>query len=269
MIATETQAREAAQAYRQRNTLGVAPLGDLVALIEHNENVDVAILDGPPDAHGLTAKDPERNAVIVAATRTPNPMRQRSTLAHELGHITFGDHTPENNREWSARSPQEIRADAFARHLLIPLEGLVAHIEAAPDRTMRVEPALLSAIVQEYKVSPHLVVIQLTEAGYITNSEKHRIAGSLTAPMLAARFGWTDQYTTWQEESLRRRAPQKLLARANDAYEQGLLPALFVARLRAISEADLVDQYEKAGVATPPPIVTEDDPDEFLPPGVL
>jgi len=51
-------------------------------------------------------------------------MRQRSTLAHELGHVLFQDWADSDAGDWSERNPAEIRADAFARHLLVPVEGL-------------------------------------------------------------------------------------------------------------------------------------------------
>jgi hypothetical protein len=40
----------------------------------------------------------------------------------------------------------------------------------------------------------------------------------VTAPALAARFGWLDQYRALQAGSGRRRAPQRLLARAIQGY---------------------------------------------------
>jgi Zn-dependent peptidase ImmA (M78 family) len=51
-------------------------------------------------------------------------MRQRGTLAHELGHVLFEDWTDGNTGSSSDRTPAEIRADAFARHLLVPVDGL-------------------------------------------------------------------------------------------------------------------------------------------------
>jgi Zn-dependent peptidase ImmA (M78 family) len=69
----------------------VQPLGDLVAVIEQATGIDVAVLDVGPDEHGLAMRDPARGTVFIGVARTRNPMRQRSTLAHELGHVLFGD----------------------------------------------------------------------------------------------------------------------------------------------------------------------------------
>jgi Zn-dependent peptidase ImmA (M78 family) len=60
-------------------------------VIEQATGIDVAVLDVGPDEHGLTMRDPGRDAVFIGVARTRNPMRQRSTLAHELGHVLFED----------------------------------------------------------------------------------------------------------------------------------------------------------------------------------
>ena len=72
----------------------------------------------------MTMRDPAREIAMIAVARTRNPMRQRSTLAHELGHVLFGDYRRPRASGWSDRSPEEIRADAFARHLLVPVQGI-------------------------------------------------------------------------------------------------------------------------------------------------
>jgi len=44
--------------------------------------------------------------------------------AHELGHHIAGDLTSGKTLTPGERSPAEIRADAFARHLLLPLAAV-------------------------------------------------------------------------------------------------------------------------------------------------
>lgn len=91
MASAEQQAERAAEEFRQAHHLGVQPLGDLVALIEQTTGHDVAVLDASADSHGLTMRDPMRDRTFIGVARTPHPMRQRSTLAHELAHVVFGD----------------------------------------------------------------------------------------------------------------------------------------------------------------------------------
>src|SRR5690625_1333285 len=60
----ELQGKRAAEAFREEHHLGVQPLGDLVALIEQTTGHDVAVLDAGPHEHGLTMRDPSRDAVF-------------------------------------------------------------------------------------------------------------------------------------------------------------------------------------------------------------
>jgi Zn-dependent peptidase ImmA (M78 family) len=229
-LTAETEGRASAAQFRRDHHLGVQPLGDLVAVIEQATGIDVAVLDVGPDEHGLTMRDPVRGTVYIGVARTRNPMRQRSTLAHELGHVLFEDWADSDAGDWSDRNPAEIRADAFARHLLVPVEGL-------RDFTGERSPAgesVLSAVVQRFLVSPQIAAIALGQAGYIDEAVKREWM-TLSTPQLAARFGWTDQYQVLQATSDQRRAPQRLLARAITGYVEGVLPLQAIAPLRGIS----------------------------------
>jgi Zn-dependent peptidase ImmA (M78 family) len=109
--------------------------------------------------------------VFIGVARTRNPMRQRSTLAHELGHVLFEDWVDSDMGDWSDRSPAEIRADAFARHLLVPVDGLRSSSGLAP----RLACQLLSAVVQRFLVSPKIAAIAMQQAGYIDEATQARV----------------------------------------------------------------------------------------------
>jgi Zn-dependent peptidase ImmA (M78 family) len=220
-------------------------MGDLVAVIEQATGIDVAVLGVDPDEHGLTMRDPGRNAVFIGVARTRNPMRQRSTLAHELGHVLFEDWTDNDASNWSDRTHEEIRADAFARHLLAPEHGLR---EFLGSRELLAQ-ADLSAIVQRFLVSPAVAAIALQQAGYIDAAIKQEWMG-LSTPLLAVRFGWSDQYHALQADSDQRRAPQQLLARAIKGYAEGVLPAQALATLRGrlvVLRARVVAGHDEGG----------------------
>jgi Zn-dependent peptidase ImmA (M78 family) len=242
-LTAETEGCAHAGQFRHDHHLGVQPLGDLVAVIEQATGIDVAVLDVGPDEHGLTMRDPARGTVYIGVARTRNPMRQRSTLAHELGHVLFQDWADSDAGDWSDRDPAEIRADAFARHLLVPVEGLR---DFMGDRSPAGASAL-SAVVQRFLVSPQIAAIALRQAGYIDEAAK-RDWMTLTTPQLAARFGWTDQYRLLQASSDQRRAPQRLLARAITGYVEGVLPVQAIATLRGISPEALLEELSEAGV---------------------
>ncbi|HEV3173034.1 MAG TPA: ImmA/IrrE family metallo-endopeptidase [Actinocrinis sp.] len=245
-MSPESDGRARARQFRDTHHLGVQPLGDLVAVIEQSAEVDVAILDADPDEHGMAMRDPARGAVFIGVARSVNPMRQRSTLAHELGHVLFEDWTDSATDNWSERDSEEVRADAFARYLLIPIEGLQEFLGAKET----VVQADLSAVVQRFLVSPAIAAIALHEAGYIDQPTKAEWM-SLYTPHLAARFGWSDQYRVLQADSDQRRAPQRLLARAIRGYAEGVLPAQAIATLRGIPVEDAEADLRAARIAPP------------------
>jgi Zn-dependent peptidase ImmA (M78 family) len=240
----ETAGCTAAARFRREHHLGVQPLGDLVAIIEQATGIDVAVLDVPWDEHGLTVRDPARGVVYIGVARTSNPMRQRSTLAHELAHVLFEDWTDGGGAEsWGSRTREEIRADAFARHLLLPIAGLREFLGDAGPLT----EANLSAIVQRFLVSPQIAAIALSRDGHITEATKQDWM-ALTTPRLATRFGWSDQYRAMRAESDHRRAPQRLLARAIKGYAEGVLSAQAIATLRGIPREAAEAELHEAGV---------------------
>jgi Zn-dependent peptidase ImmA (M78 family) len=262
-VAAEVEGSESARRFRRDHHLGVQPLGDLVAVIEQTTGIDVAVLDVGPDEHGLTMRDPARGTVFIGVARTRNPMRQRSTLGHELGHVLFGDWSDGDAGNWGDRSPAEVRADAFARHLLVPLDGLRDFVETRSPITV----SALSAVVQRFLVSPQIAAIALCQAEYIDEATK-RDWMTLTAPQLAARFGWSDQYQALQANSDQRRAPQRLLTRAIIGYAEGVLPAQAVATLRGISLEAVMAELQEAGVASRERTIAWADPSDLPRPDV-
>ncbi|MBP2334012.1 Zn-dependent peptidase ImmA (M78 family)/transcriptional regulator with XRE-family HTH domain [Saccharothrix coeruleofusca] len=257
-LSAETEGRAAAERFRQEHHLGTQPLGDLVALIEQTTGIDVAVLDAGPDEHGLTMRDPTRGAVFIGVARTQNPMRQRSTLAHELGHVLFQDWRDSTAGNWSERTPAEVRADDFARHLLVPIDGLREFLGARETITR----SDLSAIVQRFLVSPAIAAIALHQAEYIDTATKQEWM-ALSAPHLAIRFGWGDQYRALQVESDQRRAPQRLLARAIRGYVEGVLPVQAIATLRGVESAVVEADLGEAGVVPVERPVVWADPAEL------
>ncbi len=239
----EAEGRAAAEEFRKQHHLGVQPLGDLVAIIEQATGIDVAVLDVGPDEHGMAMRDPNRDAVFIGIARTEHPMRQRSTLAHELGHVIFEDWVHGDAGNWSEQTPVEIRCRSFARHLLVPIAGLREFL----GDTDAVRLVTLSAVVQRFLASPAISAIALHQAGYIDAGVRKEWATYQT-PQLAALFGWIDQYRALQAGSNRRRTPQRLLARAILGYTEGVLPAQAIATLRQITVERAVAEMRQAGI---------------------
>lgn len=262
MVSGEREGRAAAERYRLDHHLGTQPLGDLVALIDLIEKIDVAIIQSPAnDTHGITVCDPQTDTVMLIATATPNPVRLRSTIAHELAHHLFNDKTPEGE-DWQDRTFEETRADAFARHLLLPLAAI-------PEVLGHLDPAHptgesdVSGLVQRFALSPQMVAIQLCEAGYISGQQKN-LWMTLTAPRLSTRYGWSTHYAMWQSDSETVRPPQRLLARAIKGYADGFVSINTIARLQDTDPTSAFVELTEAGVLVQQPEATTADETELL-----
>ncbi|WP_032374101.1 ImmA/IrrE family metallo-endopeptidase [Rhodococcoides fascians] len=240
-MSAESEGRDAAREFRREHGLGVQPIGDLVTLIEQSTGIDVAVLDAGPDEHGLTMRDPIRGAVFIAVARTPHPMRQRSTLAHELAHVLFEDWDDEPASHSGA--PAESRANSFARHLLVPVDGLGLVVDNGPA-----DLSTLSRVVQLFEVSPVIAAIALHQAGQIGVALKDQWMKGESTQRLATRFGWSDHYQALKMRSDTRRAPQKLVARSIVGYVDNVVSAQTIATLRGIDADEIVRSLAADGI---------------------
>ena len=247
-MSAESEGRQAAAKFRDRHHLGIQPLGDLVALIEQTTGIDVAVLDVGPDEHGLTMRDPARDAVMIAVARTRNPMRQRSTLAHELAHVIFEDWLEQPIL--TSSSHEESRANAFARHLLIPVDGLKEVVGSGPaDR------GTLSKVVQLFEVSPAIAAIVLHQSGKIDADTKQEWLANENTRKLAAQYGWSDHYEALRAQSNTPRAPQKLLARLTRGYVENVVSAHAIATLRGMDVNEVTSLLDDEGIEPREPVV--------------
>lgn len=242
----ESLAREAAEQCREEFGLGANPVLDLVRFIETKVNVGVASLTAGNGGHGMTMS--LGDTLLIAASCTQSPMRLRSTLAHELGHIRLNSvELSSHHKEWGNRSPEEIQADSFARHFLLPLEAVrKATINTAPS------VALLSNLVQDFRVSPTIAAIQLRESGAI-NQQICDSWKNIISRDLAFRFGWLNEYESLSAESARPRPPQLLMARAIEAYRWRVVSPAAVSRLdETLDPNQVIDELAKNSIEREP-----------------
>lgn len=232
----------AADKFRLEYGLGTDPIENIARLIEVEFGAWVAYVQTSSPGHGMTMRLGERYLMAVGCTE--HPLRLRSTLAHEVGHVRLGTvDRPLNHSNWDERTPEEIQADAFARHLLFPLTAAVAAVQGQ-ELTM----GLLSNLVQRYMASPRIVAIQLRNVGAI-DAETCEQWGRVTGRQLASQFGWHAEYDAQAALSREPRAPQALLARAVEGYRWGLISAAALARLDGKPDPDgVADELNRNGV---------------------
>lgn len=119
----------------------------------------VVLLDQPPEKFSGIL---HRGKKAIGINKHHHPVRQRFTLAHELGHY-FLDH-PEasaedfDEAETAGRKIYEAEADEFAAELLMPRELLKAALQESAD---------IETLRTKFEVSRHVVAIQLMKHGIL------------------------------------------------------------------------------------------------------
>lgn len=246
MSANEAEARRLADEFRARHQLDLRPLGDLYKLIHATLGIDVIAMDADEAEHGLSARDPTTGRVVIAVATTTRPMRQRSSIAHELGHVVAGDLERPAMFRPGERTPPEIRADAFARHLLLPVTALRAGHNVARGQ---VTERSLSDLVQEFGVSPHIAAIQLRDMDLISAAQCQDWS-TVTSATLAARHGWLGQYRSMVRAAKEPRSPQALMQRAVDGHLADVVGLAELARWYGQREADIRETLALPNPAT-------------------
>lgn len=217
MVANERWAQDSAGRFRSEHHLGTAPIKDVFEMVHLAIGVDVFSIRAAEEEHGLSMLDPATGRRVIVVATTPHPMRQRSSVLHELGHLLRGDLDTPPDAPPGERGPAEICADAFARHLLLPLQ-----VVRERYRLHQVSVTDLSDLVQEYATSPAIAAIQFKTARLISPDICDDWS-RLTSRHLAVQFGWLSQYVSMAESSNGPRAPQRLMQRAVTGYRAGVL----------------------------------------------
>jgi len=113
-----------------------APVPCILTAVERALGIPVVVAALPDGIAGCCWRDGRRAVLWVNGAQAP--VRQRFTLAHELGHLRCGHATrvPVDTVETlagrTAASP-EIQANAFAAELLAPAAGVRALVTHEPD----------------------------------------------------------------------------------------------------------------------------------------
>lgn len=258
-MSSETEGREAAAEFRRIHGLGLGPLEDMVELVASTVGIDVMILVAGETEHGLTMADPTRHVVVMAVATTPFSARQRSSIAHELAHYLWKDEDLAFRDAFGESSDSESRANAFARHLLLPLESARGPALAGDDNIA----AEVSRLVERFDVSPHIAAIQLKEAGRISIAECAEYA-RVSARQLATRYGWLDLYDQRSKAANHPRSPQFLLARATSGYVAGVVSLVEVADWAGKAPEAIAQDFQTAGIRPAERDDWEDTPDDPL-----
>lgn len=126
------------------------------------------------DVSGMLLREPDR--VIIGVNTSHAPVRQRFTIAHELGHlvlhrgralildtpvrVNFRDRTSS-----LATDREEMEANRFAAALLMPADLVVAEARKAPPGSV---DALVGTLAKRFDVSTEAMSYRLVNLGILS-----------------------------------------------------------------------------------------------------
>jgi hypothetical protein len=196
---------------------------------------------------------------LIVATSRGAAVRQRFTLAHELGHHRMhGKSVLDTIDALLGRTNErsEFEANYFAREFLAPIAGvqqwLSDHGNPSPDLE------LLVRLWCHYGIAAQTARYRLEDVSYISKSQAAALDEQLTARRhhgMPLRLGLTELKDPHHgEETVLPSETQAALVRA---YERGAIGVERVAALLATDAQTLRHRLEDSGIQPPSPL---DDP---------
>lgn len=245
------QAEHDAFELRQWLGLGLAPVHDMVALLELELGARVFVRKLPATIAGLYAFEEQLGACILLNAAHPRD-RRAQTAAHELGHFVSTRRAPDALHDGSPEANREERyANAFARAFLTPARAVMAKFQditaGAPQLTRRhvvilahtfgVSREAMTRRLEELKLARPGTWDWFVRNGGITEEHVRQVFGD-TAAADAARM----------EAGLP--LPIRLSVMAGEAWRRDLLSEGQLARLLGLDRTEvreLVDIWAAEG----------------------
>jgi Zn-dependent peptidase ImmA (M78 family) len=243
--------QESARRVRDALGLGEYPIPDLLDVVE-KLGFPVIFQPLPTGMHGLNVRDEREGVpirVIVISTNGPWTL-QRYTLAHELCHALYDDpgqviidlvDVPE-------RLP-ELRAEQFARYLLLPAKALQRDIAEARSKKTPWD-SLTAQLMVRWGMSRSAVARALLSDGLAREEDLAEVQ-QRPVPDLMARAGLTEQWRDLCREQGTACGSPWLVRRAVEAYGKGWVGAHVVADLLGQDLETTTQQLLEQGWATP------------------
>lgn len=159
--AVERQGEDAALALRHRLGIGLAPIADIVSLLEHELGIRIFIRGLPSRISGLFGYDPKIGACMMLNAKHPWE-RRALTAAHETGHFV-------SNRalvdlvevDETGSSAEERFANAFSYAFMMPSPAVRKRFRDIVESDKRFSPRHLILMAHGFHVSSEAMCRQL------------------------------------------------------------------------------------------------------------
>jgi Zn-dependent peptidase ImmA (M78 family)/transcriptional regulator with XRE-family HTH domain len=239
-VAAASQMADAAAKQLDQSVLDL-PIADLIDAIEDRFGIDVIVTRLPGTCDGLSYQDGAFRAIVLGATDMA--ARQRYTLAHELGHLLFGDAQQglieEEVLTPGVKSIEEKRADAFAAAFLVPKQQLLELI-GSRDAADAFDDA-----VWRFGISPDALSWRMLNLELIDGDQRRLLAEGSSARSASA-IGEMEAHLARMQASSQLRPPMRLAMAAVRAYMEGEIAIGPVAILLQRSEDDARKMLESS-----------------------
>ncbi len=253
----------AQQALATRARLGLAldgPVPDLLRAVEEGAGLAVSVIELPDGVSGAYARREGQGFAFLNLREAP--VRQRFTLAHELGHHELKDGGVIDASADVFGAPtavRERRANAFAAELLAPLAAVQRWAQAHADA----DASLLTvvALASWFRVSVLVALYRLSAARPLSAKAVRGFERAIQAGehvQLARRHQLPDlpDELSLIHDAGRPRTPRRLWADAVIGYERGLLTPERIAEAVGRDTAEVEAELAALGVHPP-----ADEPD--------
>lgn len=235
-----TQAEHDAAEFRQRLGLGMAPIPNLVAVLEMELGARVYVRRLHASISGLFAYDASIGACILLNANHPLERRNQSA-AHEIAHFIATRHRPEVlHSEAGEYSREERYANAFARALLTPARAVMQKFSDFISGSDTLTRKHVIVLAHYFGVSREAMVRRLEELGLTKDG---------TWAWFAANGGITDEQARlvlgdqMRPDNARLEADRPTTLRLNllaaEAARRSLLSEGQLARLLRVSRQEL------------------------------
>jgi len=248
---------DAAREARVRFGVGLdAPLPDIVTLIEELAEVPVVLCVLPNGVAGAYLF--KGGSPFIFANGRHAPVRQRFTLAHELGHHVMNHRTVVDTGKVmdDQKDPREVMANSFAAEFLAPVQAVSNWMEARNNP--QIDTELVTRIAAYFGISAQAASYRLDRARYfparrdwsgiddaISRARHLEIARSMDLPELHDVVYET--HTTGRLPRL----PQTMVNDMLAGYAAGLVSLERIADATGRSTDAVVRRLSELGISAP------------------
>jgi Zn-dependent peptidase ImmA (M78 family) len=245
------QAEQDAAELRQWLGLGLAPIHDIVSLLEGQLGARIYVRQLPGRISGLYAYDEVAGPCILLNADHPRD-RRTLTAGHETGHFISTRRAPDALYDQSPEASREERyANAFARCFLTPARAVAARFQDITAGASRLTRRHIILISHAFGVSRMAMVLRLEELGLTKSGTWEWFAenGGITDKQALEVLGETIAPDIAKAEAVRP-VSMRMSLLASEAWRRGLLSEGQLARLLHIDRVDaraIIDEFEAEG----------------------